>query len=218
MAIAEIRQHVGWDDRGVSSSEVEKVDNVLHRTLSDKRSNAQSAGVAEPRMRAFDYLRPCARRSNGGDYDESQCCTTNNHCRPRCCLVEVPSSFRRHVPEDHVIVRLWHARMATRVVNVDMIHGNGGSIDDLHHLVSIEVPYRHHVYRADENSLTIVGTERAQWQSVWLHVEPAETGVEIGKAHKLADPFVVPAGRFSWQQIAAGQPRQHHRLECSEND
>src|SRR6516165_8748737 len=104
-----------------------------------------------------------------------------------------------------MIVRLWHAGMATRVENVDMIHANGGSLDDLHHLVSIEVLYRHHVYRADEKSLTIVGSERAQWQGVRLHIEPAETGVEIGKAHKLADPFVVPAGRFCWQ-IAAGQP------------
>src|SRR5215467_6194546 len=106
-----------------------------------------------------------------------------------------------------MIVRLWHAGMATRVVNVDMIHGNGGSLDDLHHLVSIEVLYRHHVYRADEKSLTTVGAERAQWQGVRLHIEPAETGVEIGKVRKLADPLVVPAGRFCWQHIAAGQPR-----------
>jgi hypothetical protein len=28
--------------------------------------------------------------------------------------------------------------------------------------VSVEVLYRHHVYRADEQSLTIVGSERAQ--------------------------------------------------------
>ena len=102
---------------------------------------------------------------------------------------------------------LWDPGMATRVVNVDMIHGNRGSIDDLHHLVSIEVLYRHHVYRADEQSLTIVCSERALWQSVRLHVEPAETGVEIGKAHKFADPLVVPARRFSWEKIAAGQTR-----------
>src|SRR5215831_20452306 len=126
---------------------------------------------------------------------------------PVAALIQGPSSFRRHMPEDDVIVRLWDPGMATRIVNVDMIHGDGSSLDDLHHLVSIEVLYRHHVDRADEKSLTIVGTERTQRQSVRLHVEPAETGVEIRKAHELADPFVVPARRFSRRQKAAGQPR-----------
>ena len=96
--------------------------------------------------------------------------------------------------------------MATRIVNVDMIHRDRGSLDDLHHLVTIEIPHRHHVDRADEKSLTIVGAERTQWQRVRLHVKPAETGIEIGKVYKLADPFVVPARRFSWYEIAAGQP------------
>jgi hypothetical protein len=137
------------------------------------------------------------------------CRTTNNHWRPPkyAALLEVPSSFRRDVPEDHVIVRLRDPGMATRIVNIDVIHGNGGPLDDFHHLVSIEVLHRDHVDRTDEKSLTIIGTERTQWQSPRLHVEPAETRIKIREAHKLADPFVVVAWWFSWHKITAGQPR-----------
>src|SRR5215831_18381239 len=93
-AIAEIRQHVGWDDRGIGSSEIEKVDNVLHRTLSGKRSDAQCAGIAELLMRAFDYLRLSARRTNGGDHDERQSCREPRKCRSDRRLSPGPRTAR----------------------------------------------------------------------------------------------------------------------------
>jgi hypothetical protein len=52
-------------------SGIEKVGNVLHRTLSGKRSDAQCAGIARPLAGlSIIWAFSCARCASGGDDDQ----------------------------------------------------------------------------------------------------------------------------------------------------
>lgn len=52
--------------------------------------------------------------------------------------------------------------MTTCIVDLDMIDADRRPLHDVHHLMGIEVFYRHHIDRRDKITLAIISTEGTQ--------------------------------------------------------
>jgi hypothetical protein len=96
------------------------------------------------------------------------------------------------VPEDDVVVRLLHARVAGVVVHVDVVDLRPfGGLEIVERLARLELRDRHHVHRAHEFAVAVVGQERAGGQRRGIDVEHADSGQELGQRHQVADLLVA---------------------------
>src|SRR5437667_3041418 len=110
----------------------------------------------------------------------------------------------RDVPENDVIVRLGHARMARVVVHVDVVHPLLGDVEVVELLVSVQFLQRGHVDRAHELALSVVREERTGRKRGRHDVERADAREEIGELHEAGHLLVLTAGRCRRERLRRG--------------
>src|SRR3954467_7338444 len=66
-----------------------------------------------------------------------------------------------HVPEDDVVMGLFHSWVASVVIHVDVVDSAPGGLQIVKLLLPLEVLDRDHVDRADELAVVVIGEEGA---------------------------------------------------------
>src|SRR5207253_10954247 len=110
-------------------------------------------------------------------------------------LSKLGRALRRHVPHDHVVVRLRHARVARVENDVYVIGALTTDLQIAERLLSVHVLEWDHVDGAHQVALVVVGEKRPRGQRGGIDIQRAETGDEIGKGGERAGRVVGTAGR-----------------------